>query len=72
MDTQIKERMRDRMVEMVEKAAGMRGDAIVPSEFTHQAIEMVQTGKAKVEQYSGGEPTLKGVYDLALKLFQAK
>ncbi len=72
MDTQVKDRMMNRMVDMVEKAAGMRGDAIIPSEFTRKALEMAEKGEVEIERYPLGAPTLKGIYDLSLKLFQSK
>jgi len=61
------------MMELVEKAAEARGDCFVPREFIVKALCKIERGEVEVERYSmTGAPSLKGVYNLALELWQEK
>jgi hypothetical protein len=57
------------LVELVEKAAKARGETTVPRDYIVEALERLQCGELQVERYPGGAPSLKGVYEIANRLY---
>ncbi|MFA6295307.1 MAG: hypothetical protein WC666_02690 [Candidatus Paceibacterota bacterium] len=57
------------IIEAVEGAAKIRGDLPLPRDFISEALERVNSGKEIVLRYPTGRPSLKGVYDIALRLY---
>lgn len=57
------------LVGMVEKAAMVREDPRVPRDYIIQALEDIDAGRVEVERYPLGKPTLRGVYDIASRMY---
>ena len=58
-----------KMIELVEVAAQVRHDPKVPQDFIFEALERVNRGQEVVEEYPLGAPSLKGIYDIATRLY---
>ncbi|HWB34253.1 MAG TPA: hypothetical protein VG753_02975 [Candidatus Paceibacterota bacterium] len=54
--------------EMVEAAARQRGDMEVPRPFIIEAIDRIKQGLEQSEHYPSGQPTLIGIYKVAVQL----
>lgn len=54
---------------LVERAATIRGDPAIPRDFISDALEQIESGTAEVERYPNGAPSLKDIYDLAVRLY---
>ena len=57
------------LVTLVEGAAIARGEEIIHRDFIVEALERVEKGKEIVQRYPTGAPSLKEVYDVALRLY---
>ena len=57
---------------LVEKSAKARGDKEVGREFIVAAICKIERGEIDVAKYPFGAPSLKDVYNLAVKLSEDK
>lgn len=63
---------RESFVILVRQAAKIRGEVLVPEEYIKKALEKIESGEEKVMKYPTGTPSLKGVYEIAVKLFKAE
>jgi len=59
------------LIEMVENAAKVRKDATLPREYIIDALKKIDKGDIEVEKYPMGYPSLKGVYEIALGLYES-
>ncbi len=60
------------LVILVEQAAQARGETPIPREYIIKALERIERGEEKVEQYPVGTPSLKGVFEIAVKYYKAR
>jgi hypothetical protein len=60
--------MNPEFIDLVEKAAKMRGEEPVPRDFISEALEKIEKGEEKVEMYPTGAPSLRGISDLARRI----
>lgn len=58
------------IIELVEGAALARKEPKIPRDFITEALERVNSGKEIVERYPTGAPSLKGVYNIASRLYK--
>jgi hypothetical protein len=58
------------LIELVEEAAKARGDAFVPRDYIVEALEKIERAEIEVPQYTTGRPALKGVYEVALRIYK--
>ena len=58
------------MIELVEGTAKFRNDPAVPRDFITEALERIEAGQEKVSRYPTGAPTLKGVYEVAARMYR--
>jgi hypothetical protein len=56
------------MIELVKRAAEIRGDIPISREFIKEALKGIKSGKFEASKYPTGEPSLKDVYDIAFSL----
>ena len=59
------------LIELVENVAKARKDAPLPREYIVDALGKIENGDVDVERYPMGSPSLKGVYEIALRLYDA-
>ncbi len=59
------------LIELVENVAKARNDVLLPREYIIDALEKIDNGDVEVEKYPMGNPSLKGVYEVALELYEA-
>ncbi len=59
------------LIEFVENAAKVRKDTPLPREYIIDALKKIDNGDVEVERYPMGSPSLKGVYEVALELYEA-
>ncbi len=62
--------MNNELVTIVEQAAQARGNPTVSREYIIKALERIECGEEKVVKYPTGAPSLKGIYEIAVKLFK--
>lgn len=55
-------------VALVEKAAQARNEPPVARQYIDEALRRINAGQEKVLKYPNGEPSLKGVYEIAVRL----
>jgi len=60
----------NRLIKLVEEVAIERGDESVPRDYIVEALEKIELGDIEVKRYPTGLPTLKGVYEIASKLYK--
>lgn len=61
------------LIALIEQSAKARGEEpLVPRKFIAKALEKIENGGEEVEKYPTGAPSLKGVYEIAVKLFNAR
>ncbi|NNM83797.1 hypothetical protein HKL94_01075 [Candidatus Parcubacteria bacterium] len=60
--------MTHQLTELVENAARVRKDPVVPREFIETALARIEDGLEEVERYSTDKPSPKGVYEIATRL----
>ncbi len=56
------------LVSLVEGAAKARGDEAVPEQFIKEALRRIEAGDEKVGKYPTGQPSLRGVFVIALRI----
>jgi hypothetical protein len=56
------------LAELVESAAQSRKEPVVAREHILEAIRRIDAGEETVETYPMGDPSLRGVYDLAVRI----
>ena len=54
--------------EMVNGAATARGEPVLPENVIEEAYSRVKIGIAECHKYPTGEPSLKGIYEIAKEL----
>ncbi len=59
------------LIELIEDVAKVRKDMPLPREYIIDALKKIEDGDIEVERYPMGNPSLKGVYDIALELYEA-
>ncbi len=59
------------LIELVEEVARVREDAPIPRDYIIDALRRIENGDVEVERYLVGSPSLKGVYEIALGLYEA-
>ncbi len=59
------------LIKLVENAAKDRKDVPISRKYIIDALEKIDRGDAEVERYPMGHPSLKGVYEIALGLYEA-
>lgn len=64
--------IKQELIDLVEQAAGARNEPPVPRRYIEEALRRINDGQEKVPQYPTGSPSLKGVYDIAVKLESIK
>lgn len=65
--------MNQELMVLVEQAAQARGERpLVPRSFIAMALEKIENNDEEVEKYPTGAPSLRGVYEIAVKLFNAR
>jgi len=56
-------------IDLVESSAEVRGDPKIPRDFITEALEKIESGEEDVVRYPMGGPSLKGVYEIAQRLY---
>jgi len=59
------------LIRMIEATAEIRGELPVPRDFIVEALERIGCGEETVERYPAGGPSLKGVFDIASRIYGA-
>lgn len=62
----------EELIDLVEGAMKAREETLVPREFILEAINRVASKNESVESYPTGMPSLKGISDLAHRLWNEK
>lgn len=65
--------MNQELIALIEQAAQARGEKpLIPRDFIAKALRRIENGEEEAEKYPTGAPSLKSVYDIAVKLFKAR
>jgi len=62
--------MIDNLIRLIEESAEIRGNSPVPRDYIVEALERIELGEINVRRYPMGKPTLRGVYEVALELYE--
>lgn len=60
--------MKATIAELVANAAKIRNQPPVDRCYVEQALKLIKDGREVVERYPNGAPSLKDVYDIAVRL----
>lgn len=56
------------LVELAEKSALARAGIPIAREYIEEAIMLIESGEEEVVRYPSGQPSLKGIYEIAARL----
>lgn len=56
------------LAQFAQNAARLRGDPEVELRFFTEAVAQIERSAVSVERYPSGSPTVKGIYEIAVRL----
>ncbi len=60
--------MKNELIELVEGAARARRQPSIPRHFIEEALQRIDSGKEDIDRYPSGSPSLKDIYDIAMRI----